>query len=491
MIEVFLLTIYCVLLFLLLMYCSMELLLAIKYMRTYHKKLIDPPPLQEWPLVTIQLPVYNEYYVVQRLLMAVSQINYPKDKLEIQLLDDSTDESFEIGSKAIEKLVGAGYIAMQLKRTTRNGYKAGALSYGMEMAKGEYIAIFDADFIPDSNFLFDTLPYFYNDRVACVQTRWSHINKDYNLLTRVQAFFLDCHFTIQQSGRYKNGLFINFNGTAGIWRKSAILDAGDWSFDTLAEDLDLSYRAQLGGWEIVYLESILSPAEIPASIQAFKSQQYRWIKGGAETARKLTHSLCTKDINKTTKFYAFAHLYSSSIYIIILLMLFVSLPLLWYKNSYIEIEYKYYLIPFIISNIFIAISYYIATVQSVQKEKQPPLSEFITIFPLFLLYTMGLSLHNGWAALQGWVNIKSPFVRTPKYDLKNKTDKWQNKKYNNYKMNWSIVGEGLMMVYCIIAMVIAFYKNEFFIFPMHLLFCIGYGLIFFSQLHTINQYKSS
>ena len=236
---------------------------------------------EEIPYVTIQLPVYNELYVMERLLENIAKIKYPLDKLEIQVLDDSTDESVETTSKHIKKIKELGIDIKHIQRTNREGFKAGALKEGLKIAKGEFIAIFDADFLPQTDWLFQTVPYFKDSEIGVVQTRWGHINRNYSTLTKIQAFALDAHFTLEQVGRNSKGHFINFNGTAGLWRKECIYDAGNWEGDTLTEDLDLSYRAQLKNWKFKYLEGVVTPAELPVVISAARSQQFRWNKGGA------------------------------------------------------------------------------------------------------------------------------------------------------------------------------------------------------------------
>ncbi|WP_306413696.1 cellulose synthase family protein [Cecembia lonarensis] len=253
------------------------------------KPLILPDPL-DLPKVTVQLPVYNEKYVIDRLIEAVAELEYPKDKLEIQILDDSTDETSLIIQK---KIKGFPEIDFQyIHRKDRAGFKAGALKHGLASAKGELIAIFDADFVPDTTFLMKTVGFFVDEEVGLVQSRWTHLNEGYSLLTRLQAFALDAHFMVEQIGRNAQGAFINFNGTGGIWRRACILDAGNWEDDTLTEDLDLSYRAQKKGWEFIYRPDIESPAELPPVMSAIKSQQFRWTKGGAECAKK-TLAQCT------------------------------------------------------------------------------------------------------------------------------------------------------------------------------------------------------
>ena len=272
---------------LLAVYGANSLLLTALYVRRRRITETEPPPPAHWPAVTVQLPVFNELHVTERLLAAVARLEYPRDRLQIQVLDDSTDETTAIAAAGVERYRLQGLEIQHLRRSERPGFKAGALAAALPQATGEFIAIFDADFIPKSDFLIDTLPYFTNPKIGVVQTRWGHINKDYSLLTRLQAFGLDAHFSIEQGARKASGSFINFNGTCGVWRKSCIENSGGWSSDTLTEDLDLSYRAQMKGWKFKYLVNFTSPAELPSDIFALKSQQFRWTKGAIETAKKI------------------------------------------------------------------------------------------------------------------------------------------------------------------------------------------------------------
>jgi cellulose synthase/poly-beta-1,6-N-acetylglucosamine synthase-like glycosyltransferase len=286
----FIISLYTIALLLIFFYSIAQLNLLFNYLKFKKNKkvgpLLDLTKSSETPYITIQLPIYNEAYVVERLLENISQMEYPKGKLEIQVLDDSTDESVTITAAQIAKLQETGLDIVHIRRSNREGYKAGALKEGLAIAKGELIAIFDADFIPQTDWLYKTVPHFANSETGVVQTRWGHLNRDYSILTKIQAFALDAHFTLEQVGRNAQGHFINFNGTAGIWRKSCIIDAGNWEGDTLTEDLDLSYRAQLKGWKFTYLEDVETPAELPIVISAARSQQFRWNKGGAENFRK-------------------------------------------------------------------------------------------------------------------------------------------------------------------------------------------------------------
>jgi cellulose synthase/poly-beta-1,6-N-acetylglucosamine synthase-like glycosyltransferase len=283
--EIIVVVLYSVSLLFIFVFSLGQLNLAWHYRRQKKEKSSEVPALENYPQVTVQLPLYNEKYVAERLIRCIASFEYPSEKLEIQVLDDSSDETVSIVENTIEQLSDELDIK-HIRRQNREGYKAGALKYGTQIAKGEFIAIFDADFLPRKDFLLKTIPYFTDENIGVVQTRWGHVNRDYCTLTKLQAFGLDAHFSIEQSGRSAAGSFINFNGTAGIWRKSCIADAGGWSADTLTEDLDLSYRAQLKGWKFKFLEEIESPAELPVIMPAVKSQQYRWNKGAAETAKK-------------------------------------------------------------------------------------------------------------------------------------------------------------------------------------------------------------
>ncbi|HRI31935.1 MAG TPA: glycosyltransferase family 2 protein, partial [Candidatus Kapabacteria bacterium] len=305
----------------------------------YHKTagtVRNNPPQQlpdELPVVTVQLPMYNEVYVVERLVSAVCDIRYPKDKLEIQVLDDSTDETVEVTRRLVEEYAAQGFDIKHIHRIDRTGYKAGALKHGLAMARGEFVAIFDADFVPKPDFLEMTVPHFQNDNVGMVQTRWEHLNEDYSFLTRAQALALDGHFVIEQQVRNKAGFFINFNGTAGIWRKKTIEDAGNWHSDTLAEDLDLSYRAQLKGWKFVFLNDVTSPAELPADINALKTQQFRWTKGAVETAKKLLPAVWKSDMPFKVKMECTVHLTSNIVFPFIIMVAMLNVPLVIIKNN--------------------------------------------------------------------------------------------------------------------------------------------------------------
>jgi cellulose synthase/poly-beta-1,6-N-acetylglucosamine synthase-like glycosyltransferase len=305
--ETTIIVIYTIAILLIFMYALAQLNLLFNYISSKKANkacdTFDFSNPDEIPLVTIQLPVFNEMYVMDRLLENIALIDYPKDKLDIQVLDDSTDETIISTREHIEQLRATGIDITHITRTDRSGFKAGALKEGLKIAKGEFIAIFDADFLPQKNWLKQTVLYFKDPDIGVVQTRWGHLNRNYSILTRIQAFALDAHFTLEQVGRSSKGHFINFNGTAGIWRKECILDAGNWEGDTLTEDLDLSYRAQLKNWKFKYLEDVETPAELPIVISAARSQQFRWNKGGAENFRKMSSRVIKSDnISAKTKY---------------------------------------------------------------------------------------------------------------------------------------------------------------------------------------------
>ncbi len=300
----------------------------IVYQYLKHKDQVPgpPPPVSEWPVVTIQLPIYNEMYVVDRLVDSICAIDYPSELLEIQVLDDSTDETREIAELAVRRQAARGFDIKYIHRTNRVGYKAGALEDGLQSARGEFIAIFDADFLPPSDFLRRTVPYFWDSKLAVVQARWGHLNQSYSLLTKVQAILLDGHFVLEHGGRNRSGCFFNFNGTAGVWRREAIVDAGGWQHDTLTEDLDLSYRAQLRGWKFKFLPDLVTPAEVPVEMNAFKSQQHRWAKGSIQTCRKVLPYVLLSDLPLKVKAEAFFHLTANFNYLLMIVLSALMFP---------------------------------------------------------------------------------------------------------------------------------------------------------------------
>ncbi|MEJ5263117.1 MAG: glycosyltransferase [Ignavibacterium sp.] len=443
----------------------------------YHKKYRDnnpvpKPQIDENATVTIQLPLYNELYVAERLIKATCEIEYPKDKLEIQVLDDSTDETTEIVANIVKQKQAEGFDIQHIRRGTREGFKAGALKYGLERAKGEFVAIFDADFIPHKDFLKRTLSFFTDEKVGLVQTRWEHLNGDYSILTKAQALALDGHFVIEQTVRNKAGFFINFNGTGGIWRKSCIEDAGNWHADTLTEDLDLSYRAQLKGWRFVFLKDFTSPAELPSEINALKSQQFRWTKGAVETAKKILPLVWKSDIPLRVKLQSTFHLTNNLVFPFILLAAILNVPLIFIKNSGSHEAYFAIMSIFVLAFISSFLFYMYA-----QKDIRTDWRKKIVLFPLFMAGSMGFAVNNSRAVIEGLLNRKSEFVRTPKFRLESEKDSWMGKKYLTRKVGFSVIVEALLAVYCLIGVLSSIYFMELAAIPFQLLFFLGFAFV--------------
>ena len=396
------------------------------YMR--HKDHLPRPDgsFESLPTVTIQLPLYNEMYVVDRLVEAVCRIDYPRELVEIQVLDDSTDETSEIAELAVRRFASQGVDIKYIHRDDRLGYKAGALEEGLRIAKGEFIAIFDADFIPQPEFLVRTIHYFVNPKIAMVQTRWGHVNEDYSLLTKIQALLLDAHFVLEHGSRNRGGCFFNFNGTAGIWRRAAISDAGGWQHDTLTEDLDLSYRAQLRGWQFVFLQDHVAPAELPVEMNAFKSQQHRWAKGSIQTFLKLMPDILRSDQSRKIKTEAFFHLSANFNYPLMCVLAVLMGPSMvirynmgWYEMLLIDIP------------LFLAATASVANFYMVcQRELYPRTwTDRLRYLPFLMSIGIGLAVNNSKAVFEALFRKPSEFARTPKYHIENGADEWIGKKY--------------------------------------------------------------
>ncbi len=462
-------------------YCLMQFHLLYHYQKK--RKVVDHENLldisAEIPFVTIQLPIFNELYVTERLIDNITKFDYPKDKFEIHVLDDSTDETLEISRRKVEEYKAKGFNIELIRREGREGYKAGALKYGMQFVKGEFIAIFDADFLPNPDFLRKTLPYFKNEKVGVVQTRWEHINENYSLITRLQAFQLNVHFTVEQKGRDAGNFLLQFNGTAGVWRRETIDSAGGWEADTLTEDLDLSYRAQLKGWKIAFREDIGSPAELPAEMNGLKSQQFRWMKGGAETAKKMLPTVWDSDIPLLKKIHASTHLLSSTVFLCVFVMGVFSVPILYFLNP-LGIDSDYFGV-FLLSLVSIIFVYYVANVDQEWKEgsKLWLILKFIFIFPVFLALSMGLSLHNSVAVIQGYLGRKSAFIRTPKFDIKGLSDSFKKEKYQAKKISSVTILEGLLSLYFMAGVYYGYAIGNYTFIMLHVLLTLGYGATFY------------
>ncbi|QAA81676.1 glycosyltransferase [Aequorivita sp. H23M31] len=490
-VETIIIFIYSIALIFIFLYALAQLNLLFNYLKARKKHpgtlVFDFSKPEEIPFVTIQLPVYNELYVMERLLDNISEIDYPKQKLEIQVLDDSTDESFGETAKHIERLQQSGLDIKHITRANRNGFKAGALKEGLKTAKGEYIAIFDADFLPKKDWLLKTIPYFKDAEIGVVQTRWGHLNRDYSILTRVQAFALDAHFTLEQVGRNSKGHFINFNGTAGVWRKECILDAGNWEGDTLTEDLDLSYRAQLKKWKFKYLEEVETPAELPVVISAARSQQFRWNKGGAENFQKMAgRVLKSHDLSAKTKIHSFLHLLNSTMFLNILIVAILSIPMLYIKNEYAHLKVYFYVMTFfVISTIIFFICYWF-TYKSIYGGGFKDFLKYIGMFFVFFSVAMGFSLHNSIAVIEGHFGKKSEFIRTPKFNLNELNKSWKENIYLSRNISANVIFEGILMLYFAFGMYSAFIVGDqggdFGLFPFHLMLFLGFGFVFFKSL---------
>ena len=437
----------------------------------------------EIPLVTIQLPIYNEKYVIERLLQNIVLLDYPKDKLEIQVLDDSTDESVILIRILIAKYASQGIDIKHITRQIRTGFKAGALKEGLETAKGEFIAIFDADFMPDKDWLLKTIPNFKNTKVGVVQTRWGHLNRNYSILTKIQAFALDAHFTLEQTGRNSKQHCINFNGTAGVWRKSCIIDAGNWESDTLTEDLDLSYRAQLKNWKFIYLEDVETPAELPAIISAARSQQFRWNKGGAENFVKMASKvIASTTITRKTKFHGLLHLLNSSMFLCIFTMAVLSVPMLFVKNYFSHIGWYFDIMIFFIVTSIIFFTCYWFTYKNIQGGGFKNFIKYIGMFFTFYAIAMGFSFQNSIAVLEGLLGKKSEFIRTPKFNIEALKEKWKENSYISKTISKNTIIEGLLVLYFLFGLYSGFKLNDFALFPFHLMLFFGFSYVFFQSL---------
>ena len=485
--------IYCLSLLFTTSYCLLQFQLLYYYKKFRNKHQTADPAApnmtdEQLPFVTVQLPMYNEMYVVERLVDCIAEFDYPKNKFEIHIIDDSNDETVQIAQRKVAEYRAKGFNIDYIRRPNRHGFKAGALMDATPLAKGEFLAIFDADFLPRKEFLRSTVPYFQDPTVGVVQTRWEHINEEYSLLTKLQTLPLNVHFTVEQLGRSSGNFLLQFNGTAGVWRKKTIDDAGGWHSDTLTEDLDLSYRAQLFGYHIVFLEKLGSPAELPAEMNALKAQQHRWMKGGAESARKLLPSVWRTDrLTLWQKIQATGHLVSSSLFLFVFILGVASVPVM-HTLHWIGVP-KGVFSGFMIGLLSMIIVYYVGNIQAdiSTREKGKLFWTFLWRFPLFLTMSLGLGLHNARAVLQGWRGKKSEFVRTPKFNIMKLGDAMKKGNYIKAKLNWQTVMEGVLCVYFLLGVVDGLIWNNTEFLTFHLMLAIGYGAVFGYTVKHLRQ----
>ncbi len=439
-----------------------------------------PPPISRWPKVTIQLPIFNERYVVERLVDAVARFDYPRELLEIQVLDDSTDATQQIARACVERYQALGYAISYLHRTDRSGYKAGALANGLRQAKGEFIVIFDADFIPPADFLRRTIPYFADPQVGMVQARWTYLNRNYSTLTEVQAILLDGHFVIEHGARSRRGTFFNFNGTAGVWRRAAIEEAGGWEHDTLTEDTDLSYRAQLRGWKFLYLPEIECPSELPVEINAFKTQQARWAKGLIQTAKKILPRLLRSKQPWYVKVEACYHLTANISYPLMILLSTMLLPAMivrfyqgWFQMLVIDL-------PLFLASTCSISSFYLVA----QRTLYPRTWKRTFLYlPFVMALGIGLAVRNSIAVLEALLGRQTEFARTPKYRIESAQDTWWRKAYRN-RAGWLPFAEIGLGLYFAATVVYAVQNENYATVPFLLLFVGGYlytGLMSLAQ----------
>ncbi len=452
---------------------------VIVYLFFKHRKNVPVPArrFEKLPRVTVQLPIFNELYVVERLLDSVSKLDYPKDLLQIQVLDDSTDETREISEAAVDRLRADGFDIEHVHRIDRTGFKAGALKEGLDSCTGEFILILDADFVPTSNLLMETIHFFTDPGIGMIQSRWGHLNRTYSLLTRVQAMFLDGHLVLEQTARSRAGRFFNFNGTAGLWRRTCIESSGGWQHDTLTEDLDLSYRAQIKGWRFVYLADLVTPAELPAEINGFKSQQHRWTKGSIQTCKKLLPAIWRSDLPLLIKLEATAHLTSNFAYLLLAFLCVLLHPIsgglgsgMW-RTVLLDI-------PIFIAASMSACVFYVCA----QRVLYPRTwMKEILLLPLLLALGIGLAINNARAVLEALFNHSSEFTRTPKYGITRKSQNWRASRYTALKSAVPII-ELAFAAYFSLVLLVAVFRCQWGSVPFLCLFQGGFAYVGFASI---------
>jgi cellulose synthase/poly-beta-1,6-N-acetylglucosamine synthase-like glycosyltransferase len=443
------------------------------YLYYKHKKnrTTEPPAFfGDLPRVTVQLPIFNEQYVVERLLESICRLKYPREKLDIQVLDDSTDETVGVARNLVERYATLGNPITYHHRTNREGYKAGALAEGLKTAKGEFVTIFDADFTPPEDFILRTIHHFTDPKIGMVQTRWTHINRNYSFLTQVEAILLDGHFVLEHSGRARSGVFFNFNGTAGVWRRRAIDEAGGWQHDTLTEDTDLSYRAQLKGWKFIYLQDVECPAELPIEMTAFKTQQARWAKGLIQTGKKILPRVMRSDVPLHTKIEAWYHLTANLSYPLMIVLSVLMLPAMvirfyqgWFQMLFIDL-------PLFLASTFSISSFYLVSQRELFPKTWP---RALLYLPFLMALGIGLTITNTKAVIEALTGKESAFARTPKYNVESRKDKVGATRYRK-RLGWVPWVELLIGGYFALTVFYAVENENFVTVPFLLLFVLGY-----------------
>ena len=443
------------------------------YLKNRRRAPVPARYFDQLPKVTVQLPIFNEVYVVERLLRSVSELDYPRHLLQIQVLDDSTDDTGEIVSTCAEELCQRGFNVQRIHRVDRTGFKAGALAAGLEAAEGEFVCILDADFVPKPDLLKRTIHFFTDPKIGMIQTRWGHLNRGYSLLTRMQAIFLDGHLLLEQTARSRSGRFFNFNGTAGLWRRSCIEESGGWQHDTLCEDLDLSYRAQLAGWKFIFLADVVTPAELPVDMNGFKSQQHRWTKGSVQTCKKLLPTIWRSPLPLFIKLEATGHLMSNFAYLLLALLCILLHPSSgapssgWLRTLLIDVPI------FLAASVSVAVFYVCA-----QRELHPRTwMKEILFLPCLFALGIGLSLNNARAVLEALFNHKSDFTRTPKYGIERKSQPWRSCKYRPAKRTLPLAELGFA-IYFTYFLWFAIAHRQFLSVPFLLMFQAGFLYVF-------------
>jgi len=469
-VEVVIIALYLCVLSVLGMYGFHRGLLLFLYWK--HRKHVTNPAgqFETLPRVTIQLPMFNEAAVAERLIDAVVGIDYPKELLDIQVLDDSIDETTELASAKVDEIRERGFDIIYRHRVDRVGFKAGALEEGLKEAKGEYVLVFDADFIPTETIIHELIHHFTDPKVGMVQARWGHINRDYSLLTRVQSLMLDGHFVIEHIARNRSGRYFNFNGTAGIWRRSCIVDAGGWEHDTLTEDMDLSFRAQLRGWQFVYVPTAIAPAEIPAEMQAFKGQQFRWAKGSAQTTKKLLMTVLKADIPLKVKIECFFHLTNNFAYVFLVVLAALQLPNMLMRQEMDRPELLLLDVPLFATTCLSIIVFYLTTHGALYGD----LKDAAKRLPLMMALSIGLSINNARAVIEGLAGKESEFVRTPKVGISAKPSEWARRKYKARAGDFFTYLELAFGLYFVATIALAVVTGSLISIPFLILFMVGF-----------------